>query len=101
MNKEFLFVTFDHNKEFKFASYYPSLDDVFLAHRFKVPLDILKRNGYAKNTSNDGSGCFLVYLDYKDDLVSVTETDDGMTGEHLDKIFKCAVREVKLKELGI
>lgn len=101
MNKEFLFITFDENKELKFVSLYSSLDDVFLAHRFKVPLHILKRVGYAKNTSNDGSGCFLVYLDYKDDLVSVTETGDGMTGEHLDKIFKCALRELKLKELGI
>ena len=101
MDKEFLFITFDENKELKFVSLYSSLDDVFLAHRLKVPLHILKRVGYAKNTSNDGSGCFLVYLDYKDDLISVTETGDGMTGEYLDKIFKCALRELKLQELGI
>ena len=100
MNKEFLFITFDENEELKFVSLYYSLDDVFLAHRFKVPLHILKRVGYAKNRSNDGSGCFLFYLGYDFDHLTFSKLEDVMR-KKITSLLKSALREVKLNELGI
>lgn len=99
MNKEFLFITFDENKELKFVSLYSSLDDVFSEHRFKVPLHILKRVGYAKNRSNDGSGCFLFYLGY--DFDHLTIKLDNVMRNKITNLLKSALREVKLNELGI
>jgi hypothetical protein len=93
MHDQFLFITYDENKELRFASYYSDLDEIFLKHRFKIPLHILKRIGYAKNSSDDGSGCLLFYLDYSECHTFIDFK--------LQQLLTSALREVKLKELGI
>ena len=95
MQDQFLFITYDENKELRFASFYSDLDEIFLKHRFKVPIQVLKRVGYAKNSSDDGSGCLLVYM-YNDGRTYSIDIDFN-----LQKLLTTALREVKLKELGI
>ena len=96
MHDQFLFITYDENKELRFASYYSDLDEVFLNHRFKVSIQVLKRVGYAKNSSDDGSGCLLFYMDYNECGTYSINIDFN-----LQQLLTSALREVKLKELGI
>ncbi len=91
--KEFLFITYNKNKELTFSSYYSDLDEVFLKHRFKIPLHILKRIGYTKNSSDDGSGCLLFYLDYSECHTFIDFK--------LQQLLTSALREERLKEIGI
>ncbi len=94
MHDQFLFITYDENKELRFASYYSDLDEVFLNHRFKIPHHILKRIGYASNSSSDGSGCLLFDMSY----TGVYSIDEWGS---IQKLLTAALREVKLNYLGI
>ena len=96
---QFLFITYDKNKELTFASYYSDLDEVFLKHRFKIPHHILKRVGYASNSSSDGSGCLLFDISFFMNYTGETYSID--IDFNLQKLLTSALREVKLNYLGI
>jgi len=96
---QFLFITYDKNKELTFASYYSDLDEVFLKHRFKIPHHILKRMGYASNSSSDGSGCLLFDIPFFMNYTGETFSID--IDFNLQKLLTSALREVKLNYLGI
>ena len=100
---QFLFITYDKNKELTFASYYSDLDEVFLKHRFKIPHHILKmyntKWGYASNSSSDGSGCLLFDIHFFMNYTGETFSID--IDFNLQKLLTSALREVKLNYLGI
>lgn len=108
---EFLFIVFDGNWDLNDVNLYSSLDDVFIgkspissSHPFLSStyfISILERDGYILNRGSDGVGWILLHLGLDLGSLDFRNTMSSMLARNLMVLFKTALREVKLKELGI
>ena len=92
--KNYLYISYNSDKNLKDCQWYDGLDDVRTERGITCNAYTLSLARVGSWTSPDGSGCYL--LDFQSDM---TELIDTKWASHVMTLLPCALRELKLNKL--